>query len=946
MRKLAIFLILSIVALALGVCVVSMGPPETQEAPVVAGDASDEDTPEPAQAGDEVEVPDERPEEGVPNPLRTEVAAADPLEPLSPPGKHQIRVYGTAVFDDDDSPVSGAVIGFALQPSSELAKTDQDGAYAFNGDRPMLHAFRTLTCYTPGYAVAVEPLPVSAMVAETTEVEISFRLVPGGGLNGKVVLDDTGEGLEGVQVNLSSNGGRSSFGRRESFGLQAKSGPDGQYTFDGLAPGIYSVRADGSEVGYPPTDRAFTEIEVRDATAHTAPDLIVTTGIALPGIVLDPEDNPVPGARLSLETMSGGFLAQDALKGKSSTDGSFTLTGLSSSGAYRLTAEAKGFAPTEIRDIRVNADSAPSPLEVRLGPGTALTGRVTLPDQSPVPDIKVLLSKTPDSVSKFYRQFGDTRTDASGEFAFKHLAPGDYEVSVRTPDYATIEASTAKVKVAAKEKAPDVSLMVEPLPDQFRKKREANFRGVVLAPDRSPVPYADVQVLHGVEGIAGRNLIRTDIEGRFQDQMMTAGPVDVVVKSDQGGATVYGLELGREHTIVVNPRVGISGQVVGPDGRGMSACQVYLIPDLSLGEHDSEYLMNLLTSQPDSDETTTDASGNFLLKPVKAGTYVIEARCPDFSLGTSASFSVADHESRQGIRVRADSGATLRGIVVDSHGEPIAGARVSSRRNLENDMLSAMMRGSGGPYNAPESITDTDGAFVLRGLAPGPYRIDAHRTGYAPAEPVTQTVRAGETVEGLRVVLLDGGCVSGVLDAGWLSHGNQIRLLKENRNYRVHLETDGSFEQCGLPAGEYVATIGGENPPLIMDREASYPLQAMVVLHVRDGEETTLRFPRRQASASLAFNIPSATASMWGICFWPADDRGLIPNANLYQSETLQGVKMMSSGAGTYRIHEIPPGNYTLTLGRGMACDRGDYTEQLSFRAGDHISLEIDLPEQ
>jgi hypothetical protein len=147
------------------------------------------------------------------------------------------------------------------------------------------------------------------------------------------------------------------------------------------------------------------------------------------------------------------------------------------------------------------------------------------------------------------------------------------------------------------------------------------------------------------------------------------------------------------------------------------------------------------------------------------------------------------------------------------------------------------------------------------------------------------------------------------------------------------MKPDGSFELCGLPPGTYVASIHTAGEVLATTRDATYPVQAVTTVQVYDGKDTPIHFPPRQPRASLEIDFLN-NPEMWGLCL----------TDNAYPE--VQGVKMMTQGKGTYRIHEIPPGNYTLSLGRGMMCDRGEYVEHLTLGAGEHIVLEIDLPEE
>jgi protocatechuate 3,4-dioxygenase beta subunit len=104
-------------------------------------------------------------------------------------------------------------------------------------------------------------------------------------------------------------------------------------------------------------------------------------------------------------------------------------------------------------------------------------------------------------------------------------------------------------------------------------------------------------------------------------------------------------------------------------------------------------------------------------------------------------------------------------VTAEGTNAPIAGARV---------MVFPMMRRGTPPTGPmampPQGATDQDGRFVLNGLAPGEYRIDVQKSGFAPlvdpaARPGTYTVAAGQALDNVSIVLQKGAVISGkVLD--------------------------------------------------------------------------------------------------------------------------------------------------------------------------------------
>jgi hypothetical protein len=109
----------------------------------------------------------------------------------------------------------------------------------------------------------------------------------------------------------------------------------------------------------------------------------------------------------------------------------------------------------------------------------------------------------------------------------------------------------------------------------------------------------------------------------------------------------------------------------------------------------------------------------------------------------------------------ATTGRIAGRVTVEGANTPIAGARV---------LLFPTGRPSGPIGMPPQLTTDHEGRFVFDQLAPGAYRLDVQKTGFAPllgpgTRPSTIQVAAGQTVDGVHVQLQKGGVIAGkVLD--------------------------------------------------------------------------------------------------------------------------------------------------------------------------------------
>jgi hypothetical protein len=171
-------------------------------------------------------------------------------------------------------------------------------------------------------------------------------------------------------------------------------------------------------------------------------------------------------------------------------------------------------------------------------------------------------------------------------------------------------------------------------------------------------------------------------------------------------------------------------------------------------------------------------------------------------------------------------------IVEEGTNAPLSGAMVTAIAMPRGPVVSARI----GP--PPQAITDADGRYVLDGLPPGRYRIDAQRAGFAsaladPAAFRTFEVAAGQALAGVNFSLLKGGVITGqILDpsSGEPLVGAMVVALKRieavgapanfaqsglprlmTAGQSVQTNDLGEFRIFGLPPGEYF--IGTSRPP-------------------------------------------------------------------------------------------------------------------------------------
>ena len=164
--------------------------------------------------------------------------------------------------------------------------------------------------------------------------------------------------------------------------------------------------------------------------------------------------------------------------------------------------------------------------------------------------------------------------------------------------------------------------------------------------------------------------------------------------------------------------------------------------------------------------------------------------------------------------------AGVRGLVVDTHGNPVAEAEVGVRKNLGGGPMTMFFRPGG--RGEPSTRTDEKGRFLLTGLDPGTaYLATARRQGFASGETELPELEPLATVSGVRIVLDVGARLVGqVIDDGGApipgarvalrtATGGAMRLMRAMRGDdgqdgpEAYSDNDGFFELRNVEPGSF-----------------------------------------------------------------------------------------------------------------------------------------------
>jgi len=280
---------------------------------------------------------------------------------------------------------------------------------------------------------------------------------------------------------------------------------------------------------------------------------------------------------------------------------------------------------------------------------------------------------------------------------------------------------------------------------------------------------------------------------------------------------------------------GITGQVVGGDGQPLPGALVRAEVTGRKGD-DAELVA--------AARAVTGDDGRFALPGLDAGLYAVTAtdgvRAP-----AHAEVALAAGQTGSARLVMA-AGAVLRGVVVDTRGEPVPAFTVVVFRNEGLAVVPAAVR----------TVIDRDGLFAVEGLAAGGYRVQATAHGHAPSRTVDGRAEVPpEKAPAVVVALPDGGTLTGLVrsEGGGPLDGARVSVeggVGEGTSpvpFAASAVTDasGQFTLRGLAPGRRSVVVAAYNHHEtimsgldIADGAVIGPIE-VVLTPVKEGEEPT-----------------------------------------------------------------------------------------------------------
>ena len=508
-------------------------------------------------------------------------------------------------------------------------------------------------------------------------------------------------------------------------------------------------------------------------------------------------------------------------------------------------------------------------------------------------------------------------TGADGRFRIGGLRPGAYELVARAGGRTSKDATIVGIGVA--EQVAEIELLISAGPV---------IRGVVL--DEQGAPVGNAQVIARGQ----RRGERTDADRTGAFVLAGLAPGDyALIGSGQGlipaGGTTATLVDKDLERVEVRVRKGLS---IAGHVEPRQRCEVAY-----------EAIARARAMEPvlAIPGATTAADGVFELGPSRAGAARLTARCAG---GDQGSLEVVVAPGMAEVVVEVTPGGSIAGRLVDGDGRPVAGASVMAARSGEADRTTIS---NGRVTSGVQGLTTSTGAYELKGLVAGTYRMSALEGGRplrARGKPVAVTLAAAEAKSGVDLAIdRPTGRIAGVvigpdgqpLADAWVSVHQDMGAIVEQMMAGA---AKGEARTITVEQSDDEATGGAGLPPALTDAEGRFELTGLP--HARFHVVAEAQAGKLRGRA--ADVMPDATISIRavGLSSLSGTVTGPRGPAAVFTVE-LDGPTPAARTftGGTFELGRVDPGDYTLRI----TSREGNADAKVTVIAGQPATVAITL---
>jgi hypothetical protein len=244
-----------------------------------------------------------------------------------------------------------------------------------------------------------------------------------------------------------------------------------------------------------------------------------------------------------------------------------------------------------------------------------------------------------------------------------------------------------------------------------------------------------------------------------------------------------------------------------------------------------------LTTDLGTRRTVTDAKGGFSLSDLAAGSARLRVRAAGFAPAQSA-LAIPENGGRRAFAIppiALTAEGVVEGDVVDTRGDPIAGARIAK------DHVPTWLLAVANPRDV--AVSDSRGHFTLRELAAGTVSLEAYAPDLGRARVDGVRVVDDRTTTGVHIVIAPDAAPSTGSTRPAPAAGVAVTLGETGAPVEVVVTSvveASEAERAGIAPGDILVAVD-DVPVGSMDQARtllSGPLREDVLLRVRRGDKT------------------------------------------------------------------------------------------------------------
>lgn len=737
-------------------------------------------------------------------------------------------------------------------------------------------------------APTTEPLPVAERARQDSDPK-PFEFKPKGVLSGLITDIETGEPVRDAIVRIAM---------QRIF--ETHTDANGFYCFEEIhKPGNFDIAIDSKEyIGIPVSqenpimllsmDRqavrhfqlsraCMVDLWVVDANGVGIKDAEV-----VPTFLADSENRVVSYFGSTRKTDPNGYLL---LGGFPPAETDYLITAWHNTmrveevGGRRMHYGELDYALAKVL-VRLTDPNVVRQVRLVLAPGEDVHGYIEYADGMPATDVEVVARP-----AWWHCNYGlnGWKVKSDGTFTLKHITPGVYDIcyKIRWPDSIGGPTRTA---IQARLPAGDGEPLIVRIPEKSPQSLVSISGRFIFVGEKKP-RYIDIDASSPSSGYFRRVSVGYGPDGQVKDTFVLdrLEPATYRLRFSGDGLEEKVLEnavapsANLEVELICLRKPKIAGTVVeARGGEPVTNFRVRLRKLATLrGPH---YVQDGAWAHFEG------SRGNFQVETVGPGVYQVQVVAAGYAPKWSAEINT--DEAKPAL-VMLSTGGSMSGRVVDEKGEPVSGAKV-----VPLSLAGGTMPRTGDLFVSEDGAVETaGGTFTLQNLPAGIETLKVTHPDYAFRIVEDIRVDEGGKVEGIEVVLTEGGTVEGyVYDDQGVPQAGEVIYFQDQSGYggsgdeeagrlaTAVTDANGFYRVAHLPPQLYYAKRANEWRSLGVVRRTVVP---------RNGKVTRLDFGGTPlvsgalfidgapgAGRRLLLSSPKSSYSRMFQCYTKTDEQG------------------------------------------------------------------------